>query len=51
MKRILLLATVLVLTSMSFTSCEKEEEPEKQSTSLPDSQRQVDPGTSIPDYI
>ena len=42
-----MMATVMLFTGMLLTSCEKEEEPEKKSTSLPESQRQVDPGNSI----
>lgn len=47
MKRLIMMATVMLFTGMLLTSCEKEEEPEKKSTSLPESQRQVDPGNSI----
>ena len=42
-----MMATVMLFTVMLLTSCEKEEEPEKKSTSLPESHRQVDPGNSI----
>ena len=47
MKRLIMMATVMLFTGMLLTSCEKEEEPEKKSTSMPESQRQVDPGNSI----
>ena len=51
MKRLFLVVSALILTSISFVSCEKEREPEKQNTTLPESQRQIDPGTNIPSNI
>ena len=47
MKRLIMMATVMLFTGMLLTSCDKGEEPEKKSTSMPESQRQVDPGNSI----
>jgi hypothetical protein len=47
MKKLIMMAAVMLFTGMTLTSCTKEEEPEKKSTSLPESHRQVDPGNSI----
>ena len=46
-----MVVSVLILTCVSFTSCEKDREPEKQSTTLPERQRQIDPGTNVPNNI